>query len=116
MQAPKFTFNVSVNTINGNYIITNENGSPAVSPIIVNVSGTMISYNLIGDNEDLIFIAPQISDDPAGDLTFDIKNNGRNITLTDNDANNELICVKLVTQLGERTFVSPDPQVKNRPE
>jgi len=56
-------------------------------------------------------LAPEITNNPEGDLTWEIKDSGRRIVITDSDADEEdAICVKLVTG-----FISPDPQVKNEP-
>jgi hypothetical protein len=45
----------------------------------------------------MVFLAPEITNNPEGDLTWEIKDSGRRIVITDSDADEEdAICVKLV--------------------
>ena len=103
---PNYDYSVSVDA-EGVFTIIPEGGAPE-SPITVTVQNTTITYTLTSDTPAaMVFLAPQITNDPEGDLTWEIKDSGRCIVITDSDA---AICVKLVTG-----FISPDPQVKNEP-
>ncbi len=116
MTAPTFNFNVSVDTSTGAYDITDSNGSPANEPIDVTEPNTVIIYTLSEDSGSLVFTTPEITGDDAGDLTWELKDNDKTLEIVDSDADSETICLKLVTQLGTTTFVSPDPQIKNEPK
>ncbi len=107
---PNYSYSVSVDT-EGAFIITPEAGAPE-SPITVTVPNTTITYTLTPDTAAaMVFLAPEVSNDPDKDLTWEITDAGRSIVITDSDADEEdSICVKLVTG-----FISPDPQVKNEP-
>ena len=107
---PNYKYSVSVSA-EGVFTITPLDGAPE-SPIKVTVPNTTITYTLTPDTTAaMIFLAPEITNDPKGDLTWEIMDGGRSIVITDSDADDEdSICVKLVTG-----FISPDPQVKNEP-
>ena len=116
MSAPIYSFTVSVNTSTGTYTILDSEGRVSENPITVTVPGTQISYTLTQDSDELVFTAPEITGDTGNDLTWNIPTDGKNITITDTDANNELICLRLVTEMNGQKFVSPDPQIKNDPD
>ena len=107
---PNYDYSVSVDA-EGVFTIVAEDGAPE-SPITVTVPNTTITYTLTSDTPvAMVFLAPEITNDPEGDLTWEIKDSGRRIVITDSDADEEdAICVKLVTG-----FISPDPRVKNEP-
>lgn len=107
---PSYNYSVSVDA-EGNFTIIPEDGSPA-SPITVTVPNTTITYTLTSDTAAaMVFLSPEITNDPEENLTWEITDAGRSIVITDSDADKEdSICVKLVTG-----FISPDPQVKNEP-
>ena len=107
---PNYNYSVTVNA-EGAFTITPLDDAPA-SPIKVTVPNTTITYTLTPDTAAaMVFLAPEVSNDPEGDLTWEIVDAGRSIVITDSDADDEdCICVKLVTG-----FISPDPEVQNRP-
>lgn len=107
---PNYKYDVTVDS-KGVFTITPIDGAPE-SPITVTERNTTITYTLTDNTEsNMVFVSPQISDDPNDNLTWQFENAGRTIVITDSDASSEdQICVKLVTG-----FVSPDPQVKNKP-
>ncbi|KXJ59553.1 MAG: hypothetical protein AXW14_15285 [Alteromonas sp. Nap_26] len=107
---PNYNYSVTVNA-EGMFTITPEADAPE-SPIKVTVPNTTITYTLTPDTaEAMVFLAPEITNDPDKDLTWEIVDAGRTIVITDSDADEEdSICVKLVTG-----FVSPDPQIQNKP-
>lgn len=107
---PNYNYDVTVDA-NGAFAITPIDGAPD-SPITVSVPNTTITYTLTDNTaSNMVFVSPEISDDPNGDLTWQVTNNGKSIVITDSDASKEdHICVKLVA-----AFVSPDPQIKNDP-
>jgi hypothetical protein len=107
---PNYSYSVTVDA-QGTFTITPEAGAPE-SPITVTVPNTTITYNLTPNTvAAMVFLAPEITNDPEGNLTWEIMDAGRSIVITDSDADEEdCICVKLVTG-----FVSPDPEIQNRP-
>lgn len=118
--APTFSFTVSVNitTNPATFVIYNESGEPTEEPVEVTVSNTQIIYTLVDNTQDLIFVQPDISDDPHHDLSYEISADGQTLTITDSDVDQENICLKLVVaQSGTPTvtYTSPDPRIKNRP-
>lgn len=118
--APQFSFTVSVTITDGQatFVIYDESGAPTEEPIEVTENNTKIIYTLVDNNDGLIFVAPDISDDPNHDLSYELSNNDQVITITDTDADNENICLKLVVAISSDpsvTYTSPDPQIKNRP-
>ncbi|WP_338518105.1 DP-EP family protein [Alteromonas gracilis] len=107
---PNYNYSVTVSA-EGAFTITPEGNAPE-SPIKVTVPNTTITYTLTPDTAAaMVFLAPEISNDPEGDLTWEIVDSGRSIVITDSDADDEdCICVKLVAG-----FVSPDPEIQNKP-
>lgn len=108
---PNYSYNVTVDAM-GSFTITPEGDAPE-SPITVTIPNTTITYKLTSETtSNMVFRAPEVTNDPNDNLTWEISTDGRKIIITDSDANAEdSICVKLVAG-----FVSPDPQVKNEPE
>jgi hypothetical protein len=107
---PNYSYSVTVDA-QGTFTITPIDGAPE-SPITVKVPNTTITYTLTSDTAAaMVFLAPEITNDPKEDLTWEIMDAGRSIVITDSNADEEdCICVKLVTG-----FISPDPEIQNRP-
>ena len=117
MSAPIISFTVSVDTSSSSmeYTIYDSEGSPTTEPVTVEEANTIITYTLNPDSSNLQFIAPEITGDPSHDLSINISKDGQVLTIIDSDADKEDICLKLVTVPQNQVFVSPDPQLKNRP-
>lgn len=118
--APQFSFTVSVTITNGQatFVIYDQSGEPTEGPVEVTVHNTQIVYTLVNNNDGLIFVAPEITDDPNNDLSYALSDGDQVLTITDTDADNENICLKLVVAKSSDpsvTFTSPDPQIKNIP-
>lgn len=107
---PNYNYSVTVDA-EGTFTITPEAGAPE-SPITVTVPNTTITYTLTSNTAAaMVFLAPEITNDPEENLTWEITDAGRSIVITDSDADKEdSIWVKLVTG-----FISPDPEVQNKP-
>lgn len=112
---PTFTFEVSVNTsVNPASYSYTENGEPSNGSVSVTVPMTKIVYQLV--TEGLTFTDPKITNDPDGDLTYEFSNGNRTLTITDSDADDETICLKLVVKdITGTTYTSPDPSIDNKP-
>jgi hypothetical protein len=112
---PIFTFEVSVDiSVSPATYSYTESGEPSNGSVSVTVPNTKIVYQLV--TEGLTFTDPLITDDPDGDLTYEISNGNRTLTITDSDADKEAICLKLVVQdSAGTTYTSPDPSIDNKP-
>ena len=118
--APTFNFTVAVNieVSPATFTIFDSTGSPTTAPVEVTVNNTQIVYTLVDNTQDLIFVQPDISDDPNNDLSYVISSDGQTLTITDSDVDQENICLKLVVAQSTTptvTYTSPDPTIKNRP-
>lgn len=118
--SPTFNFTVAVNidVSPPTFTIFDSTGSPTTAPVEVTVNNTQIIYTLVNNTQDLIFVQPDISDDPNNDLSYIISSDGQILTITDSDVDQENICLKLVVAQSNTpsvTYTSPDPTIKNVP-
>ncbi|WP_102795331.1 DP-EP family protein [Bowmanella denitrificans] len=116
--APKFVFTleVTVEDNNATFSFFDEGGQPSDGSVVVTIPNTQIDYELINSNG-FVFTAPEITNDEDGDLTWQLTEDKRKIMITDTDADDEDICLRLVVAKQDdptTTFISPDPQIKNR--
>ncbi|NVK57857.1 MAG: DP-EP family protein [Alteromonadaceae bacterium] len=117
--APAYNFTVKVNISEAPPVFAIYDGKQNVTaqPVKVTQPNTTITYQLINNTDDLVFVAPVINDDPNHNLISKISDDGQTIKFTDSDANNENICMQLqVIQSGTpgKVYTSPDPQIRNR--
>ncbi|GEA13635.1 DP-EP family protein [Alteromonas sp. KUL49] len=117
MTAPTINFTVSVDTTTNpvTYTIYDSQGNPTTDAVVVTIANTIITYTLRPDSSDLQFISPVIAGDPGHDLSVNISKDGQALTIIDSNADEEDISLKLVTVPKDKVYISPDPQVKNRP-
>lgn len=116
--APTFSFSLDVTFAAGiaTFSFFDEQGQPCDGSVIVTVPNTQIDYRLI-NTPDYIFTTPEITHDEGGDLTWHLSDDKRQIVITDTGADDEDICLRLVVTHEfdpSLTFISPDPQIKNR--
>ncbi|GGD74933.1 DP-EP family protein [Lacimicrobium alkaliphilum] len=114
----EFKVTVDISVTPPVFTIYNQQGHIDNNPINVTENNTRIIYRLKDNNDGLKFIAPEVSDDPHGDITPSISEDGQTLTITDSDADNETICVRLVViqaNSPDTHYVSQDPQIRNRP-
>lgn len=116
--APTFEFSLDVSIEGGSATFTffNKEGQPSDGSVVVTIPNTQIDYELTNSNG-LVFSAPEITHDEGGDLTWHLSDDKRKITITDTGADDEDICLRLVVAKEDNpsvTFISPDPQIKNR--
>ncbi|MEG3767563.1 DP-EP family protein [Alteromonas sp. 14N.309.X.WAT.G.H12] len=111
-------YTVSVNTEKSPpvYTIYDAEGDPTDGPLSISNKNTLITYTLNKDSSHLRFIAPEISGDPDHDLSYTLSADGQTLIIIDANTDEEDICLKLVTIPVRQTYVSPDPQILNRPK
>jgi len=118
MTVTTISYTVSVDTAvsPAEYTIYDSEKKPTEAPTPVTQPNTVITYTLEENSNSLRFIAPEITGDPNHDLQCAISSDGQTLTIIDSDADQETICLKLVTVPKDQVFVSQDPQILNRPE
>ncbi|MDC8830843.1 DP-EP family protein [Alteromonas gilva] len=119
--APAFNFTVAVNIneVPPVFTIYDDKHHVTNKPIQVTQPNTTITYQLIDNTDELVFVDPLINHDPHHDLTYNIADDGQTITFTDSDADNETICMQLQviqSTTPAKIYTSPDPQIRNRKE
>lgn len=111
-----YTVYVDISTDPATYTYTDSQGSPSDGSPTVTVSNTNIVYTL--GTSGLIFLAPQISDDTGGDLTWSISEDKQTLTISDTDADAEEPCLIIVVATESEPgtpYPSPDPKIRNKP-
>jgi hypothetical protein len=111
-----FSLNVDITTLPATYSYTNAQGASCDGSATVTSTDTQIIYNLTTPG--LIFLYPQISGDTGKDLSVTISENKLQLTIVDNDIDNENACIILVVAQASNPSVpypSPDPQIRNIP-
>jgi YbbR domain-containing protein len=111
-----FTVEVDITTAQATYSYTNSQGAVSDGSATVTEPDTQIIYNLATSG--LIFLEPQITGDTGHDLTVSISSDKTQLTLVDNDIDNENVCVILVVAKASDPSIpypSPDPQIRNVP-
>ncbi|MBU2979692.1 DP-EP family protein [Alteromonas sp. C1M14] len=113
-----YNYTVSVNTQKSPpvYTIYDSDDNPTDGPLSVKNKNTVITYTLNKDSNHLRFIEPEISGDPDHDLSYTLSADGQTLIIIDANTDEEDICLKLVTIPGRQTYISPDPQILNRPK
>lgn len=117
-QPIEFTVAVDISTQPATYTIYQDGQPVTDDSVTVTVGNTHIVYTLIPNQDDLIFVDPTITNDPAGDISYQIKDEKQVLELLDTDVDQEDICLILnVAQASTPTVIypSPDPQIKNKP-
>lgn len=111
-----YTVEVNIDTSPATYTYKDAEGNQSDGSPTVTVANTDIIYTL--DTSGLIFLAPQISEDTGGDLTWSISEDKQSLTISDTDADAEEPCLILVVATSSdpgTPYPSPDPRIKNKP-
>ncbi len=117
MPANTVSFDVDVTfptPTTGNFTLS-QNGQAVSGDITVTHSETVV-YTLI-NSAGVIFDLPEVTNDPANNISSVVSEDGRVLSISDTDRNQETICIKLVVTnpANGAKVVSPDPQYRNIP-